>query len=195
MCAGRSPTSSWRDAALGLALGFGVAGCGYQPVHGGENATAERLHVHLVNARVADAITSDEVASGARNTLAKEGALAPGAGYPRVEIEVLRADETSEGVIAVGGARGVPRARASEIGIVARAWLVRTEGGVRERDTGDVRAFDLVATPARGDIGGDLAAESFRHDDALRAVARRVGQRLALRILGHPVAKDESAGD
>jgi hypothetical protein len=148
-----------------------------------------------VHARVADAITSDEVASGVRTTLAKEGALAAGGGYPRVEIEVVRADESSEGVVAVGGARGVPRARASEVGIVARAWIVRSEGGAQERDTGDVRAFDLVATPARGEVGGDLAAESFRHDDALRAVARRVGQRLALRILGHPVAKDESSGD
>jgi hypothetical protein len=180
-----------------VALGLALLGCGYQPLHG-EGATgpgAERLHVVLVGARVADAIASDEVASGVRTTLAKEGSLAPGAGYPRVEIEVLRADEASEGVVAVGGARGVPRARASEVGIVARAWIVRTEGGPQERDTGDVRAFDLVATPPRGELGGDLAAESFRHDDTLRAVARRVGQRLGLRILGHPIARDESAGD
>jgi hypothetical protein len=182
---------------VGLALGLGLGGCGYQPVHGqsAESAGAERLHVVLVRARVADAITSDEVASGVRTTLAKEGALASGAGYPRIEIEVLRADESSEGVAAIGGAHGVPRARASEVGIVARAWIVRTLGGVQERDTGDVRAEDVVATPPRGETGGALAAESFRHDDALRAVARRVGQRLALRILGHPVAKDEPLGE
>ncbi len=197
MCAARSSTSSWRSAAFGALLALGLGGCGYHAVHGSgpDGAGSERLHVVLVHARVADAITSDEVASGVRTTLAKEGALASGAGYPRVEIEVLRADESSEGIVAVGGAHGAPRARASEVGIVARAWIVRTEGGAQERDTGDVRALDVVATPARGETGGELATESFRHDDALRAVARRVGQRLALRILGHPIARDEPSAE
>jgi hypothetical protein len=129
-----------------------------------------------------------EVVTGARDALAKEGALAPGANYPRVEIEVLRADETSEGIAAPDTPSGhVPRARGSEVGIVARAWIARDAGGGHEADTGDMRSFDLVASPGEGDV---LAAEAARHDDALRATARRLGQRLALRVLGHPVAPE-----
>ncbi len=151
---------------------------------------AERLSVALVGARTADATTSDEVIAGVRDTLAKEGALSPGGNYPRVEVEVIRADETSEGIAAVDTPSGhVPRARSTEVGIVARAWIARNASGAHEADTGDVRAFDLVASPGEQD---SLTAEPLRHDDALHATARRVGQRLALRVLGHPAANDES---
>ncbi len=167
-----------------------LTGCGYRPLYGGDSAVS-RLHVTLVRTVVADAIASDEVLSGVRATLAREGALASGSGYPRVEVEVLRADEKSDGVAAVGGVTGVPRARASEVGVIARAWLIRFEGGRREADTGDVRAFDAVTTRGSEQLG----AEGLRHDDALRAVARRVGERLGMRVLGHPVARDESMGD
>ncbi|MEO7112192.1 MAG: hypothetical protein ABI183_17235, partial [Polyangiaceae bacterium] len=59
-----------------------------------------------------------------------------------------------------------------------------------EADTGDVRAFDLVSSPNPQE-GPLSSAEALGHDDALRATARRVGQRLALRVLGHPAASDE----
>lgn len=175
--------------ALGSAA-LVLAGCGYRPLYSGENA-APRFHVTLARSVIADAVATDEVVSGVRATLAREGALAAGSGYPRVEIEVLRADERSEGVAAVGGATGVPRARATEVGVIARAWLVRSQGGPHEGDTGDVRAFDVVTTAGSEQLG----AESLRHDDALHAVARRVGERLGMRVLGHPVARDESMGD
>ena len=169
---------------------FGLTACGYRPLYGGDDSTSH-FHVALVRSVVADTTAGDEVLSGVRATLAREGALASGSGYPRVEVEVLRADERSEGIAAVGGATGVPKARASEVGVIARAWLVRSEGGPREADTGDIRAFNVVTTRGSEQLG----AESLRHDDALRAVARRVGERLGMRVLGHPVARDESMGD
>jgi hypothetical protein len=162
--------------------------CGYRPLYA--EPEGERLHVVLSRSLIANAAAADEVVSGAREQLARDGALAPGDGYPRLEIEVLRADESSEGVSAVAG---LPRARATEVGLVARAWIVRTQHGAFERDTGDVRATDAVAIDTHaGQL--DARADALHHEDALRAVARRVGRRLALRVLGFPVASDESIG-
>ncbi|WP_394820470.1 hypothetical protein [Pendulispora albinea] len=188
--------------ALGVAAAAGALGCGYRALYA-EPGEA-RYAVVLASARVADAVANDEVVAGLRATLAREGALAAGTGYPRVEVEVLRADEVSEGIASAESPGGhVPRARATQVGILARAWIVRVKGGAHEADTGDVRAFNVVqSAPAQGEgaldpAGGarasGLVSEGIRHDDALRAVARRVGQRLALRVLGHPVARDESA--
>ena len=179
-----------------VAVLLGAApGCGYRALRG---PAGEHLHVALSRAIVADAVAGDEVVSGLREGLAREGALAAGDGYPRVEVEVLRADESSEGIAspstALGaGAGGAPRSRATEVAFVARAWLVRTRDGAPVRDTGDVRAMDLVATDVTAG-SPDPRADLFHHEDALRAVARRVGQRLAARLLGHPVAADEAIG-
>jgi hypothetical protein len=171
--------------ALALLL---LASCGYRPLYA--EPEGERLHVVLARSLLADALAADEVVSGARDQLAKEGALAPGDGYPRLEIEVLRADESSEGVGAVAGA---PRARGTEVGIVARAWVVRAKDVPPERDTGDVHAMSVVALETRaGQL--DPRADLLQHEDAVRAVARRVGRRLALRVLGSPVATDEGIG-
>ena len=190
-----SSTSSWVRAALTVGALASFTGCGYRAQYA--DAAGEKLHVTLVSARVADAIAGDEVVSGVRDALAREGALAAGQGWPRVEIEVLRADETSDAVAA--GADDAPHARATEVGVVARAWIVRKEGASREADTGDVRAFDVVASPGVvGDANGGtstLVGESVRHDDALRAVARRVGRRIGMRVLGHPVSRDEATGE
>ncbi len=159
-----------------------LASCGYAPLYAGNDGA--KLHVHLHRSLVPDAAASDEVVSGAREQLAREGALAPGDGFPRVEIEVLRIDATSDAVSAPKGS-DVPVARGVEVALVARAWIVRADGAEPEHDTGDVRARDLVATQAvpRADL--------FAHGDATRAVARRVGQRLALKVLGHPIVVDE----
>jgi hypothetical protein len=177
-----------RALALAALVALGLPSCGYRALYA--DADGERLHVALSRSLVPDAVASDEVLSGVREELAREGALAAGEGYPRVEVEVLRADESSEGVAAVGGA---PRARGTEVGLVVRAWIVRAAGAVHERDTGDVRAMDAVGIDTReGKL--DPRADALHHDDALRAVARRVGRRLAARLLGHPVAVDEGIG-
>jgi hypothetical protein len=165
-----------------------LAGCGYRALYA--ESEGERIHVALARSFVANAAAADEVLSGAREQLAKEGALAPGDGYPRLEIEVLRTDESSEGVSAVAGA---PRARATEVGMVARAWIVRAKDAPPERDTGDVHAMDVVTLDTRlGQL--DPRADALHHEDALRAVARRVGRRIALRVLGFPIAADEGIG-
>lgn len=162
-----------------LALALLVVSCGYRPLLLGESA---RLHVTLARSLVADAIAADEVVSGAREQLARDGALAGGEGYPRVVIEVLRIDEASAGVAA---SSDVPRARGLEIAVVARAWIVASAGGEPMHDTGDMRGSDVVA-PA-----GTRVAEALQHADAVRAVARRIGARLARKVLGHAGVTDE----
>jgi len=155
--------------------------CGYQPLYA--TPGGEAYHVHLSKNFTASAVVAEEVLRGARETLAKEGALASGDGYPRLEIEVLRADESSEGVVSVDTPNGAqPQARASDLAVVARAYVTRRSGGSTELDTGDLRADAVVGAPL-----GDSTREVWQREDSLRAVARRLGGRIALRILGHPV--------
>lgn len=181
-----------------------AAACGYHTVYGGD---AEHLHVVLVRSLIPDAIAADEVTSGVRETLAREGALAAGEGYPRVEVEVLREDESSEGVAvasaALGGSstgtgagssgRAGPRARATLVGIVARACLVRQRGGPCERDTGDVRASDLAGVDLTAGTPG-IVSDAFHHRDVMRDAGKRVGERLARHILGEGTATDDAIG-
>jgi hypothetical protein len=162
--------------------------CGYGAVHSG--GLKDQLHVALSESKVPDAAASDEVVAGVREELARGGNLASGDGFPRCEIEVLRADEVSEGIAAgPSGSDGsgglVPQSRATRVGMVARAWILRAPGAERERDTGDVRAFETVS------VAIDARAATFRHSDALRAAGRRVGKRLAARIMGLPSPSDE----
>jgi hypothetical protein len=173
-------------AALSFGALAALAACGYRPLHGGASAE-ERFAVVLVTSNVADAVASDEVLAGVRDELAQNRALAPGAGYPRCEVEILRADEASLGVAAVPNAEGrlVPESRATRAAIVARAWIVRGPEAAPERDTGDVRAQETVA------VAPNARAATFRHTDALRAAARRVGRRLGARVLGLPAASDD----
>lgn len=171
--------------SLVTVFALGLAACGYQPVHGAFKDA--RLHVVLASTQVADPIAADEVVAGVRDALARRGALAAGDGYPRCEIEILRADEASEGIAALPNQDGrlVPQSRATRVGVVARAWVTRTAGGDRERDTGDVRAMETVA------VARDATSASFRHSDALRAAGRRLGHRLGDRLLGLPAATEE----
>lgn len=162
-----------------------LCSCGFHPVHGSRALVptigSERFSVHLARSSVADAMASDEVLAGVRERLARLGSLDPSGSYPRVEVEVLRSDEAAEGLRRGSGA--APIARAVEVALVARAWVVRAQGGERERETGDLRATDLVAVEARGD-GFEGVSATFRKSDALRAMARRLGDRLGLATLG-----------
>ncbi len=172
-----------RVAGIFVAAGV-LASCGYTPVHEGIH---EKLHVALADTKVADAAATDEVLVGAREELARMGALDVGTGYPRVEIEVLRADEASE-AIAVGpneDGRLLPRARATRVAIVARAWVRRSKDGDMERDTGDVRVFETLA------VASDARSATFKHSDALRVAGRRAGKRLATRIMGLPAPTED----
>ncbi len=157
-----------------------LAGCGYQPLYA--TPAGEAYHLHLAKNQIASAMVAEEVVRGAREALIKDGALVSGDGYPRVEIEVLRADEASEGIVRSPG--DVPSARASDLAIIARAYVVRHAGASAELDTGDVRAQDLVGAPE------DPARELWQREDAMRSIARRLGQKLAARVLGHPSADE-----
>jgi hypothetical protein len=158
--------------------------CGYHAVYAsGEGA---RLHVKLVRSLVPDAMAADEVVSGVREELALSGALAAGEGYPRVEIEVLRLDETSEGIAAPRGATApLPRARATDVAVVARAWIASLPDAPIEHDTGDMRSTGVVS------VAADARSDMLQHDDATRATSRRMGHKLALKVLGHPVTAEE----
>lgn len=171
---------------VGLAA-LAAAACGYRPIAGGGEGEHERFAVVLASTQLPDAVASDEVVAGVRDELARAGSLAGGSGYPRCEIEVLRADEASEGIAAAQAVPGgplLPDARATRVGIVARAWIVRSKDGARERDTGDVRAIEVVA------VAPDARAATFRHGDALRVAGRRTGRRIGLRLLGLPAASE-----
>jgi hypothetical protein len=172
-------------ALVGLSLVCLVSACGYQPVYGAQQGA---LHVKVVRSAVADAVAADEVASGVREELARAGALAPGEAYPRVEIEVLRADEASEGVQA--GPAG-PVARAMGVAVVARAWVVSARGSEPQAATGDLRAEETLAVDEAA-AGPDPRASAFHHADALRAAARRLGRALGARVLGLPAASEET---
>lgn len=153
-------------------------------MHGGAR---DALHVVLHTSNVPDAVATDDVLAGMREELARADSLAPGTGYPRCEVEVLRMDEASEGIAAVPDFSGapLPQSRATRVGLVARAWLVRSAGGTRERDTGDVRVFDTV------NVATDARTSMLRSTDALRAAARKLGKRLARRILGMATPTDD----
>jgi hypothetical protein len=177
----------------------GLASCGYRPLYGGDRAD-ERFCVVGTTPLVADASVVAEVQAGMRSGLSRGGALRSGKTYPCVVVEVLRIDATSEGISAVpGGSRrespgglpispgGAPSplARGTRVGVLARAWVERAAGAVHERETGDLRTADVMQAE------GDARLEAFRLDDALRAAARRLGQRLARRVLGEPDAPDD----
>jgi hypothetical protein len=162
--------------------------CGYQSVYAA--GPQGKLHVKVVRSLVADAIAADEVASGVREELARAGALEAGEGYPRVEIEVLRSDETSEGIAA--GASG-PVARGTGVAVVARAWVASAADAPAQADTGDMRAEESITVDEVGGVGSpDPRASGFHRADASRAAARRLGRKLAAKLLGQPSASEDT---
>lgn len=176
-----------RGGCLAVALAaLASTACGYRAVYGGGGA-ASRLHVVLVRTLVPDVVASDEVVAGLREELARAAALEAGDGFPRVEVEVLRADETSEGITAASSG---PVSRATSVGIAARAWIVRAAGAPPESDTGDLRAIETVAVD-ESSAGPDPRASAFHEPDALRAAARRLGRTLGGRVIGLPGAGDD----
>lgn len=177
-------TSMYPARRGALALLFSLSSCGYAPAV--EAPAAARLHVVLASSNVPDAAASDEVLVGVREELARYGALADGDGFPRCEVEVLRADESSEGIAATPNKDGklVPTSRATRVGVLARAWVVDGHAAPRHGDTGDVRATETVS------VSNDARAATYAYGDALRAAGRRVGHRLGSRVLGLPAAGD-----
>jgi hypothetical protein len=158
--------------------------CGYHAVYGGRGP--ERLHVRFARTLVPDAVASDEVLSGLREELLREGALEPGDGWPRAEIEVLRATESSEGIAA--RPRG-PFARGIDVGVTGRAWIVRAPGAPPERDTGDMHAEVVISVDETAGVV-DARSSWFHQSDALRAAGRRLGRTLGRKLMGIPAVGD-----
>jgi hypothetical protein len=163
-----------------------VLSCGYRAVYGGEAPL--RVHVMLARTLVPDAVASDEVVSGLREELLRAGALESGDGWPRAEIEVLRTSESSEGIAARAGG---PFARGVDVGIVARAWIAFEPGALPERDTGDMRAEEVISVDETAGAV-DPIASGIHQSDALRAAARRLGRKLARKLMGRPATSEEA---
>jgi hypothetical protein len=178
-------------ALAAYAAALAPAACGYAPVYA--SGSAGRLHVRLARSIVVDAMAADEVAQGAREELARFGALESGDGYPTLEIEVLRTDEASEGLLVGPTGAAAPTARATAIALVARGHVVPHAGADPERDSGDLRAETTLAVDEAGGRP-DPRGSIFHAADAVRAAARRVGARIARRIMGLPAASEEPSG-
>jgi hypothetical protein len=174
-----------RGAAFTVLVCALTVACGYAPVY--PTGGSDRLHVKLTRSLVADAVAADEVAQGAREELARQGALEGGEGYPRLEIEVLGAGESSEGVAAAPGTTAGLAARGTSVTLVARGRVVEQPGGDPVRDSGDVRAEETITVDQAGG-SADPVASSFHFSDALRSAARRAGSKVARRAMGLPAA-------
>lgn len=172
-------------AALPLAA-IGAASCGYRPLRG-VVAGSPRLVVARADALVAGGrgvMLADEAAFGARAELAKYGALA-GGGAPggeravdRLAVVVVRVEERSEGIEL--GEAGSARARGVRVRVSARGVVTAGGGGEPAWETPDLDATEVIATE------GSSAAHAGARDEALRALARAVGARVARAVLGLP---------
>lgn len=174
--------------APALAL-LAMNACGYRPIYGGP--TDERLSVVLIRSLVANSGVTDDVVRGVRARLVRDGAFRSGSGYPRIEVEVLRIDESAEAIGVASTVSGLaPRAGALSYGVVARAWLRRDEHSEPERDTGDLRALSHAGVDENAD-GPNSRSALLDADAAWRASAYRTGERLALRIMGFAVPEGD----
>ncbi|HEU4407554.1 MAG TPA: hypothetical protein VFS43_19970 [Polyangiaceae bacterium] len=172
-----------KSAGAGTALGglsATLAGCGYRPLRSLPAAPGE-LSVTAAPSQVPDVTLVGDAVYGAQVALAREARLGGGA-YPRLVVELVRVDERSSGVRDVGGQ---PLARGVSLGLLGRAWVLDAPDATARFDTGDVRVVTDVAAEA------DLRVDTLRRDDALRSLARRLGEALAGRVLGLPTPLDE----
>jgi hypothetical protein len=130
---------------------------------------------------VPDVTLVGDTVFGAQTALAREARLGRGA-YPRLMVELLRIDERSSGALDFGGQ---PLARGVSLGLLGRAWVLDAPGATPRFDTGDMRVATDVSAEA------DPRVDTLRRDDALRSLARRLGEALAGRVLGLPTPLDE----
>jgi hypothetical protein len=167
--------------ALALACGlWGVLGsaCGYQSIRG-QAENRGTLAIAAVGQRSAEPRVDAAVLSGVGLALSQEGLLRAGQGYPRVEVEILRVERFS-GAVALS-AEGKPLARSIGMAVLGRAWVALQDGS-RVEETGDVRE---EAYRAAGTLG---AAEIQNDEEALQAVATRLGKKMGARVLGYPIS-------
>jgi hypothetical protein len=170
-------------AALALTC---VASCGYRPLAShGAASPGGGLHVVPGKRMVPAARAADALAGSVAGRLAEAGELLPGTGYPMLEVELLRVDETGEGLADV---QGRPLARGLRITAVGRARVFRGPSAEAALDTGDVSAHVSLAP-------GTVEAEALvLRERAVVAASQKLGIRLAERVLGLPAPSDEGRG-
>lgn len=183
-----SPLPSVRSSVLpvlSLSL-LTLSACGYHPVHGAADPAA-RCEVRLRSSLVPDPAVADEVVAGVRDALADANVLGDARATSRCEVEVLRIDETSEGIVAGAATDGTlsPTSRATRLGVVGRAQRVRRDTEDLERDTGDVRVFETTR------VADGARAATLQYDATLRAAARRLGRRLGAAFTGAPAPSED----
>lgn len=176
----RAPRWPCSLAALAGLLAASGAGCGYRSLRSFPAAPGA-LSVVAGPSQVPDVTLVGDAVYGAQAALAREARLGREA-YPRLVVEIVRVDERSSGVRDAGGQ---PLARGASLGLLGRARVLDGPGAPARFDTGDVRVAADVAAEA------DPRADTLRRDDALRSLARRLGEALAGRVLGLPTPLDE----
>lgn len=171
-------------AWMGLALAS--LGCGYRPLAAhGANGANQRLSVVAGSRTVPSARAQDALVAATAGRLAEAGELAGGTGYPRLEVELVRLDETAEALAPSGGR---PLARGLRITALGRARVIRAAGEEPAFDTGDMSAHAFVTA------GGSAEASLVLRDEAATLAARALGRRLGERVLGLPSPSDEGRG-
>ena len=191
----RSPffgRSSRGTLAVAVAIGLGLAtlvlpACGYRPIAGYERSGAEgpRLHVVFGPRTVPAARAHDALVGAVSSRLAEARELAGGTGYPRLEVELVRIDETAEGLASAGD---VPLSRGLRITVVGRARVLRGPNEAAAFDTGDVSAHVTLSS------SGPAPQALVLREEATMGAARLLGRRLAERALGLPSPSDEGRG-
>jgi hypothetical protein len=158
-----------------------LTACGYRPLYG--QPASERLSVQVGQVLIPEMSAVQAAASGARSELAAAGALASGAQFPRLVLDVLRVDELSRGIHVQAGQ---PRAAGMSIGLTVRGRVFQAENQEPRTDSGDVRR----SVQLTGD--SDPRADSAARDIALRSAAEHAGRAVARLALGIPEPADES---
>jgi hypothetical protein len=172
------PVKLARFTTIVLAISLPAA-CGYRSANDAADAPASGYSLAAAPARAPHLDVLAAALAGARTELSREGVLRAGSTYPRVVVELVRVDEVAAGIAATDvGGQAAPLARASSVGVTARAWVEAREGAPPSRDSGDVRRVETVAQ------SGDVLASQVVQDDAARAAAHRAGAAVARRVLG-----------
>ncbi len=164
-------------ATAATCLGFAglCTSCGYRSLNGSHDAPESRLAISAAPLRVSEPFALEAALAGARSELGRAGAL-KSSGYPRLVVELVRVDEVSAGVQAIGGQ---PLAGGTRIAVVARGWVEPASGAPPERDTGDLTRVEGMATTT-------AAEDAQRRVAAVRGAAREAGRAIGRRVLGEP---------
>lgn len=160
-----------------LALLVVAVGCGYRPIYGGE--AAERLCVAAAPTKVPDFGALHAALRGARDELARAGALTSGNQRPCLRVELLRVQERATGITLAPDAEH-PSARGTAVVVRGRGWVERGSGDTIVRDTGD------MSREARALSETASARDAEAHQQLVRAAAEELGRAIAQRVLGLP---------